>query len=35
MVHQDPPHGFRRGREEVRPAVEFLVSNQAHVGLVD
>ena len=35
MVDQDPPHRFRRGGEEVPPAVELLVADQPQIGLVD
>ena len=35
MVDQDPPHRFRRGGEEVPPAVEVLVADQPQVRLMD
>ncbi len=35
VVHQDSPHRFCRGGEEVRGSVKSLVGNQSKVGLVD
>ena len=36
-LHQDPPHGFGRGREEMPPAlpVGILRADQSNVGFVD
>ena len=35
VVDQDPPHRFRRGSEEVPPAVELLVPDQPQVDFMN
>ncbi len=35
MVDQDPPHRFRRGREQVSLVPELLLAHQPQIGLVN